>query len=92
MTVGKKYTLSTIVFYCLYLSLVPLLEHFSTSGPCTPGGGILLLLLTPLLSGLALAVSLVIRLKGHRAFLGPIIINGILFLGSMLLFNRGLLG
>lgn len=89
MTVGKKYTLSTIVFYCLYISLIPLLEHYSPSGPCTPGGGILLLLLTPFPSGLALVVSLVIRLKGHPAFLGPIIVNGIFFLSAMLLFNRG---
>lgn len=86
MTVGKKYTLSTIVFYGLFLSLALLLEHFSPGGPCTPGGGMMLLLLTPLLSGLALTISLVIRLKGHRAFLGPVIINGFFFLVSILLF------
>ena len=87
MTAGKKYTLGTALFYTLFLLLMPLAEHVAPSGPCVPGGGILLLMLTPVISGLGLFVCLVARLKGHRSFLGPVLINGMILLGSLLLFN-----
>jgi len=40
MTAGKKYTLFTLLFYIIFLSLTPVAEHFLPSGPCVPGGGI----------------------------------------------------
>ena len=87
MTAGKKYTLGTALFYALFLLLMPLAEHVAPSGPCVPGGGILLLLLTPVASGLGLIVCLVVRLKGYRSFLGPVLINGIILVASLLLFD-----
>jgi len=87
MTAGKKYTLSTLLFYILFLSLVPVVEHFSPGGPCVPGGGIFLLLLAPLLSGLGFILSVVIRLKGHRVVLGPLFINALIFVASLVLFG-----
>jgi peptidoglycan/LPS O-acetylase OafA/YrhL len=89
MTPGKKYTLSTSAFYVLFLLLTPLAERFSPGGPCVPGGGILLILLIPLLAGLGFVVSFAVLTKGNRAFMGPMIINGCLFVGSLLLFNYG---
>ncbi|HEV2482410.1 MAG TPA: hypothetical protein VGS79_22250 [Puia sp.] len=66
---------------------MPLAEQVAPSGPCVPGGGILLLLLTPVISGLGLVVCLVALLKGHRSFLGPALINGVIPVASLLLFN-----
>jgi hypothetical protein len=89
MTPGKKYTLSTSGFYLLLISLVPLLDRFSPEGPCSPGAGVMLILLIPLFSGLGFVVSFAFRAKGNRAFMGPAIINGCLFIGSLVLFNLG---
>jgi hypothetical protein len=90
MTPGKKYTLMTSGFYLLlFFALVPLLERYSPSGPCNPGAGMLLILLTQLLSGLGLVVSFALRTKGNRAFMGPAIVNGIFFVGSPVMFNLG---
>ena len=87
MPSGKKYTLLTSGFYLLLFALVPLLERYSPSGPCNPGAGMLLILSIPLLSGLAFVVSFALRAKGRRAFMGPTIINGCFFVGSLVLFK-----
>jgi hypothetical protein len=49
----------------------------------------MLILLIPLFSGLGLVVSFAVRAKGNRACMGPTIINGCLFVGSLVLFNLG---
>lgn len=85
MTPGKKYTLATSVFYGLLLALLPLLDHASNGDPCNPGTGLLLLMMIPLVSGLAFVICFAVRAKGNRAFMGPAIINGILFLASLIL-------
>jgi hypothetical protein len=87
MTPGKKYSLMTSGFYLLLFALVSPLERYSPSGQCNPGAGILLILSIPLLSGFGFVVSFVLRTKGRRAFTGPTIINGCLFVGSLLLFK-----
>jgi peptidoglycan/LPS O-acetylase OafA/YrhL len=89
MTPGKKYTLMTSGFYLLLFALVPLLERYSPSGPCNPGAGMLLIMLIPLLSGLGFVVSFAFRVKGKRAFMGPAIVNGTFFVGSLALFYLG---
>ena len=89
MNPGKKYTLLTSGFYLLLFTLAPLLDRHSPSGPCTPGAGILLILLIPLLSGFGFVVSFAVCAKGNRAFLGPVIVNGSMFVGSLVLFNLG---
>jgi hypothetical protein len=33
---------ATTLFYLLFLTAIPIAEHFSRSGPCVPGGGVLL--------------------------------------------------
>jgi hypothetical protein len=86
MTPGKKYTFSTLLFYVLFFSTIPILEILSPGGPCVPGGGIMLLLFTPIISGLAFVVCLCVRLRGYRVFLGPLIINGVFFASFSLLF------
>lgn len=90
MTPGKKYTLCTGLFYVLFIALSAVADHFSPGGPCVPGGGLLLLFCTPLISGLGLVICLYCRLKGHRSLLGPFIINGFFFVASLLVFGRGL--
>jgi hypothetical protein len=45
MTPGKKYTLSTSFYYLILLPLIPIGEHYSPSGPCVPGMGVLGLIL-----------------------------------------------
>jgi hypothetical protein len=89
MTLGKKYTLSTSGFYLLLFALAPLLERYSPGGQCNPGAGMMLILLIPLLSGLGFVFSFAFRAKGNRAFMGPAILNGCLFVGSLVLFNLG---
>jgi hypothetical protein len=89
MTPGKKYTLLTSGFYLLLFALVPLLERYSPSGPCNPGAGILLILLIPLFSGFGFVVSFAICAKDKRAFMGPTIVNGLFFVGSLVVFTRG---
>jgi hypothetical protein len=87
MTPGKKHTLMTSGFYLLLFALVPPLERHSPSGQCNPGAGILLILLIPMLSGLGFVVSFALLAKGRRAFMGPTIINGCFFVGSLVLFK-----
>ena len=89
MTPGKKYTLSTSGFYLLLISLVPLLDRFSPEGPCSPGAGVMLILLIPLLSVFGFVVSFAICAKDNRAFMGPTIVNGLFFVGSLVVFTRG---
>jgi hypothetical protein len=84
MNRGKKYTLLTTLFYLLFLPLVPILEHYWPSGPCNPGLGILLLLLLPIVAALGLIISLVGRLKGNRAYTGPVLINAAALLGLLM--------
>lgn len=87
MTAGTKYTLWTVLFYVLFLSLIPLAEYAAPSGPCVPGGGILLLLLAPVLSRLGLLVCFIVLAKGHRSILGALLVNAVVLVASLVLFN-----
>ena len=66
MTPGKKYTLSTSVFYLILLPLILLEERLSPSGPCNPGMGFLLFMFALLASGIAFVVSVAKRMMGRR--------------------------
>jgi hypothetical protein len=87
MTAGTKYTLWTVLFYVLFLSLIPLAEHAAPIGPCVPGGGILLFLLAPVLSGLGLLVCFIVLAKGHHSILGALLVNAVVLMVSLVLFN-----
>jgi hypothetical protein len=89
MTSGKKNTLSTIAFYLVLLPLIPLLNRYSPSGPCTPGPGMFLYLLTLLLAPIAFLYSLIGRLRGNRSFTGPTIINAVVVLCLGILLSGG---
>ena len=87
MTPGKKYTLFTSMFYLLLLPLIPLLNRYSPSGPCTIGLGMLLLLITPILATIAFLYSFIGLLRGNRSFTGPTIINAVVVLTMGVLMN-----
>ena len=89
MTPAQKYTLSTSVFYCILLPLVPVADRYSPSGPCTLGLGFLLLLLTPVMAVFGFVVSFVGRARGNRAFTGPTLINLIVLVGFVVLLYSG---
>jgi hypothetical protein len=89
MTLGKKYTLSTSIFYIVLLALIPILNRCSPSGPCTPGLGMLLFLLTLLLAPFAFLYSFIGLLCGHRSFTGPMVINAVVALGLVILLSSG---
>jgi hypothetical protein len=84
MTSGKKYTLSTSVFYAIFLPLIPVANRYSPSGQCNPGLGLLLFLLTPVLAAMAFIFSSVARFRGNRAFTGPAVINAGVLLGAVI--------
>jgi hypothetical protein len=89
MTPGKKNTVSTILFYVILLPVIYLLDRYSPSGPCTPGLGMLVFILTPLMVAFGFAISIAGLARGRRSFKGPAIVNGIavLVLGILLLRN-----
>ncbi|MBS1607007.1 MAG: hypothetical protein JST42_30415 [Bacteroidetes bacterium] len=58
-------------------------ERISPSGPCTPGVGAMILIFTPMVAAGLFLFSLVGRIIGNRAFVGPMLVNAgvaILFL------------
>ncbi len=71
------------------LTFVGTRDRYSPSGPCTPGLGILLLLLTLALAAIGLLVSAIARLLGKHAFSGPAIVNGAVLLGLVILIKSG---
>jgi hypothetical protein len=89
MTTGKKYTVSTSAFYAVFLPLIPVANRYSPNGPCNPGLGFLLFMLTPFMAAGALLFSGVARYRGNRAFTGPTIINAGVLLGVMVFFFFG---
>jgi hypothetical protein len=89
MTTGKKYAVSTSAFYAVFLPLIPVASRYSPNGPCNPGLGFLLFMLTPFMAAGALLFSGIARYRGNRAFTGPAIINAGVFLGAMVFFFFG---
>jgi hypothetical protein len=80
MTRGKIYTLSTCVFYLILIPLIPALDHYSPGGPCNPGLGLLLLMLTLAIAVVGLLISVIARVMGKHAFSGPAIVNSVVLL------------
>jgi len=80
MTPGKKYTLSTSIFYLVLLPSIPVVNRYSPSGPCTPGMGFLLLFYTPFMAAIGFLYSIIGRILGNRSFTGPAIINAVVIL------------
>lgn len=78
-----RYLWLTLAFYSVLVLSSNWLEHESPSGPCTPGGGIMLLLLAPLLIIPIFLTSLVLVMKGHRWHLGPVLIHGLVLVVSL---------
>lgn len=58
----------TVLFYIIAGLAIYFLENIVPSGPCTPGLGILALLLLPFISGILFAVNFVKRYKGQKEF------------------------
>jgi hypothetical protein len=85
MTVSKKYTIWTSVFYTLFLLITPLLNNLLPGGPCGPAGILLVIFFAPYMCGLAFAFSLIFRLSGNKAFTGPTVINGLFLVASLVL-------
>jgi hypothetical protein len=50
MTTGKKYTVSTSTFYAAFLPLIPVANCYLPNGPCNPGLGFLLFMMTPFMA------------------------------------------
>jgi hypothetical protein len=70
-----RYTWLTLVLYAVLIGLADWFEHLAPSGPCNPGGGIMLVLLSPFLIIPFLLISLIRTLQGHRRHLGPTLIH-----------------
>jgi len=80
---GRKYTIWTVIFYVIYGLAAWVGERISPSGPCIPGLGVMILIFTPMVAAGLFLFSLIGRIVGNRAFVGPMLVNGgiaILFL------------
>jgi hypothetical protein len=89
MTPGKKYTLSTSIFYLVLLPSIPVVNRYSPSGPCTPGMGFLLFFLTPIMATIGFLFSFIGRILGNRSFTRPAIINAAVVLTIGVLIGTG---
>ena len=79
----------TVCFYAFMTVLIIGGEYISPSGPCTPGLGILPLLLLPFLSAGLFLVALIRAIKGHRSQLIPAVLHGLVVLTSICLWGLG---
>ena len=85
MSIGKRYTLSAIIFYLILFGLAAIGMCFSPSGPCTPGIGFLFILLVLWLSPIAFLACGVAWLSGRRKYIGPTLISGLVMVGLFLM-------
>ena len=70
MNVYLKNILISIVFYSIISGLAAGLEALAPSGPCTPGGGILfIILVAPILTLGFITYSIIKITKGHKEHL-----------------------
>ena len=85
---GRRYTIRTIVFYAVYGLVVWVGERVWPSGPYAPGLGGMVLVFTPIVAAGLFLYSLIGRILGHRAFVGPMLVNaGVVVLFLCLFFG-----
>ncbi len=76
-----KKVLVTILFYVIAGFVIFFLNEASPSGPCTPGPGILALLLLPVISAIRLVVNVVKVYQGNRSSRGSAMIHFVFLTG-----------
>jgi hypothetical protein len=77
MTPGRKYTIYTGVFYLFLMALTPFFMRHLTAGPCNPGFGFFMLVLTLLIAIFGLISFGVALLRGNQLFKGPLMVSGL---------------
>ena len=82
---SSKYTRFTLGFYLLTGALIYILNMYSPGGSCSPGPGIISLLLMPVISGILFIITCTLALMGRKTQVNPAIIHGIVLLGFGLL-------
>ena len=70
----------TLLFYAVAFISIYILNEVSPSGPCTPGAGILLVILLPALSIVLLIYNINKTLKGNKMNKTPALIHFIALL------------
>jgi hypothetical protein len=70
----------TIVMYAIFLGLIAAAEAWSPSGSCTPGLGLMLLLLLPIVSLVLFLISISAVIKGRRTQIIPAIIHSLVLI------------
>jgi hypothetical protein len=75
----------TLGIYAILAALIYWADRVSPGGPCTPGMGILLLLLVPIISAILLVVTLVLVLRGRRTQIVPAILHGLVIIAFVIL-------
>jgi len=83
---GSKYTVRTVIFYVIYGLIAWLGERILPGGPYGPGLGASLLIFTPIVAAGLFLFSLIGRIAGNRAFMGPMLVNAGVAVLSVLLF------
>lgn len=89
MTPARKYTLSTSIFYLFLLALMPYCIHHLTAGPCNPGIGFFLLILTLLVTVIGIISFSIGLLRGNQSLKGPLLVNGLALAGMLALIFAG---
>lgn len=74
----------TILFYLIAALTIYIFEKIAPSGPCTPGFGILTLLLLPFVSGVLLIINLIKLYKGQKEFGYSALIHFVFIIGLVI--------
>jgi hypothetical protein len=76
---GKKYTMFTLAYYCALIPAIYILERIDPSGPCVPGLGMMIFMLSIVINLGALLFCVVARMIGKRSYTGPAIVHLLFF-------------